>query len=365
MAEFNSAWISKKIKREYKSLNIKLTAIITKADKVAASLDNFSLEDFEKLMFNKFSQTKNVNYFYQKKIEINWNPKSISTAKNYRTALRCFQRFHGKKIIDLSEISVEFLRKFENFCIYKEDKSYATVSIYARTMRTIQNDAIRDNAMYESQYCFGKGKYQIPSAQKTKKALSKKKLGLLFSAKPDTVLKQKAKDFWFFAYGCNGINFKDILHLKCKNYDGEVIRFERAKNARNFTKRNDISVYVSDFMHYVFEKYGNVNGNSDDFIFPFLGDSKPSITHHEILKTFISQTNKQFLKFAYDNGITDPISSNWARHTFVTRAVQEGETIAFVAEAVGHTNFKTTTLYFNGFEKKPKKDMSKKLFNFD
>ena len=366
--EFTEVWSDVtlgKIPKKNKILNSKMRAVLSKAEDVVSNLNKFNHNDFSRLMFQKTSKDKNVNFYFQKKIDMYNNPKSKSTSLGYHNAIECFKRFAAKKQLSFHEIDVLWLKKFESFCIYDEHKSITTVSMYARTLRAIFNDAIRDNNIPTELYPFGKFKYSIPTYYKTKKVLYGDKLKILYNATPKTEFRERAKDFWFFSYACNGINFKDILHLKCKSYDGKVIRFRRSKDSYGRQNVKDINVFSDEHIKYVFEKYGNIHGNDDDFIFPYLGSSKASEEHYRKTKNFISSINNQFKKYARDNGIDDLISSNWARHSYVTHAINKGATMEYVGDSVGHTDLKTTNLYYHSIETKPKKKMAKLLFDFD
>lgn len=68
---------------------------------------------------------------------------------------------------------------------------------------------------------------------------------------------------------------------------------------------------------------------------------------------------------AEDNGITGKISSNWARHSFATIAINEKAGMEYVSEALNHHDLKTTQRYFAGFEDEQKREMANKLMNFD
>jgi integrase/recombinase XerD len=39
-----------------------------------------------------------------------------------------------------------------------------------------------------------------------------------------------------------------------------------------------------------------------------------------------------------------------ARHSFATTAILNGQSMVFAQEALGHSNIKTTQIYFAGFE---------------
>lgn len=362
--EFERLYRTDNLRGSNKELHIQLHAIQKEAIETAASLSYFNFEDFERLMFNKDSKEKNINFFYQKRIERFLKKDSISTSKNYELALKCLLRFHGKPILKFEEVTVSWLEQFEKHCVEVENKSLTTVSIYVRTLRTVFNDAKADKTIKEELYPFGKRKYQIPAPKNTKKALSPTQLKVLFEAEPQTPEQEKAKSFWFFSYLSNGMNFKDILNLKYKNIDGDKLSFVRAKTSTTNRSSKPITIYLNEYTKGVIEKYGNNDRSPDDYVFPFLNSNMSSEQQYKVVKNFVSMVNQNFLKYAKSNGIEEKISSYWARHSFTTMAVRNGASMEMVGEAVGHTNTKTTMNYFKGFDDEAKREMSSKLLDF-
>jgi integrase/recombinase XerD len=364
LAEFEHIYKNDNLRGDNKVLHTEIHALIGLANKVAKDLSKFSFTDFERLLFNKTSTKRNVNYYYTKAVEKFKQKESISTANNYSTALKCLLRFHGKENIDFHNITISWLEQFEKFCIELEEKSLTTVSIYLRTLRTIFNDAKADKATTEDIYPFGKRKYQIPTPTNTKKALTSKQLKALFEGNTLTPEQEKAKAFWFFSYLCNGMNFKDILNVKFKNIDSEKLSFVRAKTAKTNRNSKAITVYLNDFTNKVIETYGNTNSGENDYLFPVLNQNQSAVEQHRCVKNFVRMVNQNFLKYAKLCGISESVSSYWARHSFATMAIQKGASMEFVGEAVGHSSVKTTQNYFAGFEDETKKEFSKQLLDF-
>lgn len=363
--EFSSIWETHKPRNEHKELRIKMQSVENKAYEIADTLTRFNFEDFERLLLNKSSTKRDINYYYSKTIEKFHNKGSISTAINYKTSLKCILRFHKKERIDFNDITVSWLERFEKHCVDNENKSLTTVSIYLRTLRTIFNDAKAANSIHEDIYPFGKRKYQIPASKNVKKALTHKQLKVLFTGQPQTPEEEKAKAFWFFSYFCNGMNLKDILNLKFKDLDGDSLTFIRAKTAKTNRNSKKIVTFLNEFTKKVIKDYGNINQAPDNHIFMVLNNSQTPEEQYRLVKNFVSMVNKNFLKYALSNNINEPISSYWARHSFTTMAIRNGASIEFVGEAIGHTNTKTTIGYFAGFENKTKKEFAKTLLNFD
>ena len=367
--EFTSTWETVKPRKEFQMHRKELRALLTASEQVAEGLTPFNFEDFERLMFNRSSAKKDVNFYYSKKIEACKKREAISTAKNYESALICFQRVmevkevNEVKSINFVDITVSWLNDFEK-SFKKQGKSLTTVGIYLRTLRTIFNDAIEDKTVSSDIYPFGKRKYQLPSPKKVKKALTPQQLKTLFTGNPRTQEQERAKAFWFFSYLCNGMNFKDILHLKCKDFNGEKIEFIRAKTAKSANDQSPITVYPDQYAITILNHYGNPNGGANDYIFNVLSRSETAEEKYRKVKNFIRLINQHFLKYAKDNGINEKISSYWARHSFATMAIRRGASIEQVGEAVGHTDTKTTQGYFAGFEDETKKAIGKNLLDF-
>ena len=81
-------------------------------------------------------------------------------------------------------------------------------------------------------------------------------------------------------------------------------------------------------------------------------------------QNFTRFINQHFKKYALSLGITEDISTYWARHSFATRAIRIGLSMEFVSEALNHSDLKTTKNYFSGFTDEVNKINSDKLMNF-
>lgn len=89
--------------------------------------------------------------------------------------------------------------------------------------------------------------------------------------------------------------------------------------------------------------------------------SKPKFN---MIKNFTRSVNQNLKVLAANNGITEEISSYWARHSFATSMIRSGKSMEIVSEAFGHNDQKTTQKYFAGFDDQTKKDISNDLMNF-
>lgn len=350
-----------------------LQQIESKANEVAKDISPFSFESFEKKMFRSNGANINIQYHYQNKVKILKSNEQISTASNYDLSLRSLGKFLEAKTksklnnLTFYDITSDWLNRYEKFMVKDKDKSRTTVSMYLRALRTIFNDAIAENEIKSETYPFGKGKgkYQIPSSTGTKRALTKEDLGTLFKAHTETPDQERAKDFWFFSYACNGMNIKDIALLKYKNIQDDTLKYYRAKTV-NTKKGNlkEIQVYLNKYSNDIISKYGNSNKSPEQFIFSIISDSDNAIEQRQKIKNFTSYINLHFNKIAEKEGHKFKVTTYWARHSFATNAIRSGQSMEFVMEALNHSNLNTTKAYFDGFADNTKKKYADKLMDF-
>jgi site-specific recombinase XerD len=244
-----------------------------------------------------------------------------------------------------------------------EHKSLNTVGIYLRNLRAIFNKAVDAKIIDREMYPFGSRKYEIPASSNTKKAFDSEQLTKLFQAVPVNMEQEKAKDFWFFSFVCNGMNIKDIVYLKWKNIVGGQIEFVREKTKRTKkAKQKVIQVPLTDFAKEFIEKYG-VKDKSQ-YVLPIINDEMSEEEKDARKRTFTRFINQHLKNLAKANGLTEDISTYWARHSFATTAVRKSASMEFVSEALGHSDLKTTKNYFAGFEDKTKKEILEGITDF-
>lgn len=369
--EFKSIWETTKPRNENKQDRLKMLGLETKANEAAADLRIFSFSQFEKKLFRKSGEGSNLFYQYEEAIKkLNTNSQ-FGTASNYKLSLKSLVDFHthltGKEPGKLffTDISPEWLAGYENYMLEDKQRSRTTISMYLRALRTIFNHAIREGEIDKELYPFGANKYQVPAVKNVKKALSAEDLKTLFNATPFTPEQEKAKDFWFFSYSCNGMNVKDIAQLRNEDLqDGKII-FYRAKTI-NTSKQNltPVTVYLTDFAKKVIDKYSKKSTNPKSFIFPILNEEQGREKQFASIKNFTRFINQNLKKLASANDLPEGISTYWARHSFATTAIRRGASISFVGEALNHKNPKTTMGYFAGFDDRSKKQFFSGMMEF-
>lgn len=377
--DFNQSYLNQeatdiklKLSRDEKNdNNEKFTLIRVKAKKIIEDLNVFNFKDFETRFYNKSSKVDVADYYedYINKLD---NEGKVRTSESYSLSLNRLQNYlnSGRKnsieIIPFDIITKETLQQFERYYL-KKGLSVTSIGFYLRPLRAIFNLAIADvnSKVKIESYPFGKHKYQIPTSQNIKKALSSEQLKKLFNSIPETPEQKKAKAFWFFSYLANGMNFKDIAELKYSNFKKNTLQFIRSKS-RNTSKGNlkPVEVILPQFAIDVIEEYGQKQKLKSNYIFPILKKTDTPKEAIKKIKGFIQIVNKHFNKLVLKEGITENVTTYWARHSFATHARNKGARIELLQESLGHANIKTTQNYLAGFDKDVKEKLSQSLLDF-
>lgn len=366
--DFERSYLSEKPRKDFKEKRDNIITLESKAKEIVKNLPVFSFEVFRKKFYQHSNDKTNVFAHYTSYIERLKGEDRVSTAMAYNVALKSLQQFitETKKgqLLPFADVTPEFLLSYEKWML-KQGKSISTVGIYLRPLRAVFHAAIQSKDITTDVYPFGKGRYVIPAGQNIKKALDRGELKKLFQAKPQNEQQEKARDFWFFSYQCNGINVADICALKFKNLQPDKILFIRQKTAGTTkAKQKTITVMRTPLINGFINKYGNSPGSPEDYVFPvYTREMDTTEKHRERLK-FICFINDNVKALARSAGLSDAISSYSARHSFATVLLNSGASVAFIQDALGHMDSKTTANYLKGFDDETKARYADKLMDF-
>lgn len=368
--EFDTIWINsenKTLRGANSETRLKLQSIETRANNEANQMTVFDFAKFETKLFRKSSSKNNVKYYFDLAIQKNLKNDKIGTAESYKYTFNSLLEFSIKEKkcdaekLTFNIITVEWLKEYQNF-MFSKGKSYTTIAIYTRTLRVIFNNAIEENDISNDIYPFGKNKYKIPKTKKVKKALTSKELQFLFDIECLNDSEQQAKDFWFFSYASNGMNFKDIALLKYSDIKVDRFAYFRAKTFDKTTEKTEITIYLTDFTKSIISKYGNKVKTG--FVFNIISSKDSSEIQYKKIKNFTRLVNDHIKRIAKRTDLPNDISTYWARHSFATNSLRKGASMEFISEALNHSDLNVTKNYFAGFEDEAKKDFANSLLDF-
>lgn len=304
---------------------------------------------------------KTLGTAFQAKIEILLNENRIGSYNYYKDTLKSIEDFAGKNI-PFDYVTVSWLNKFEKHLL-TTGKNFTTVGMRCRAIRSVINDALSLGIIKEKQYPFGHGKYEIPTGQGRKLALTLQQIKTLVTYTDGSEATEHARDLWFFSYLCNGINFADLVTLKHSNIQNGEIYFIRAKTIKTSKVKKEICAVVTPEMQAILDRWGNPDKKSDSYIFNFLKGGETPIQIKKRVRDVISNCNRHLRKIGKTLNI-EGLSTYTARHSYATVLKRSGANIAYISESLGHNDLKTTENYLASFERDERVKNASLLTNF-
>jgi len=323
--------------------------------------DNFSFTALN-IYLGQSSVDNTLGIAFQAKIESLLSENRIGSYNYYSDTLKTIEDFAGKNI-PFEYITVAWLKKFEKHLL-DTGRNYTTIGMRCRAIRSIMNEALTSGIIREKQYPFGRGKYEIPTGQGRKLALTLQQIKMLVTYSDGSEATEHYRDLWFFSYLCNGINFADLVTLKYANIQNDEIYFTRAKTTNTSRVKKEICAIITPEMRTIMDKWGNANKNPDSYIFGFLNGDETPLQITKRVRDVISNCNRHLRKIGKAIGITG-LSTYTARHSYATVLKRSGANIAYISESLGHKDLKTTENYLASFEKEERVKNASFLTQFE
>ena len=348
----------------YRRIGEKLRNIENEANETIENMGVFSFEKFRINFFKLATDWENVFEAFEEHIKELKEFKRFGYAVSFQSTLSALKKFHGKKTLSFIDIDPKFLKKIE-FWLRENDKSESTIGVYTRNIRVLFNLAINKHNV-KAEYPFGseeKGLYSPPKGEGNKRALKAEEIGLIASYKaPEGTYLEFFRDLFIFSFLANGMNIADILRLKYKNIKDGTIQFVREKTKRK-AKGKKITVEITPHIQSIIDKWGNKKLSKEVYVFDVLNDNQTDAYQYYLIRQHTKLMNKYINKVAKAVGIKENISSYTARHSFATIQKNSGVPVAYLKEALGHSNVSVTENYLKGLEKEERRRIAEKLEN--
>lgn len=249
--------------------------------------------------------------------------------------------FNGHLDIPFSEMDIVWLRRYEAF-LRRKGLAENTIGIRFRTLRSIYNVAIEEDAVSAELYPFKKLKVSKLHQETAKRALSKEDIERVLSYKSTNRYMRFPIDIFAFTYYCGGINFVDIAHLTKANItDGRLI-YKRQK-----TKKL-IKIPLQPQAVALIEKYSN---DESQYLFPILSDfHKTDIQQANRIHKVISKVNERLKQIGKALNLPIALTTYVARHSQATVMKRAGVSTAVIREIMGHSSERVTQIYLDSFD---------------
>ena len=254
----------------------------------------------------------------------------------YTTTINSLRRYLKGEDVPLEEIDGTMIQGYEQWL---KDRGLCrnTTSFYIRNLRTIYNHAVDDGLVISS----SPFKHVYTGIDKTvKRALPleiiKQLKDLDLSLTPRMEL---ARDMFLFSFYTRGMSFIDMAQLTPSNLHGATLTYRRQKTSQQ------LHIKWEPAMQEIVEKY-----KTDDspYLLPI---AKGDVTlFWRQYKNAYSRITKQLKKIGEMIGLSIPLTTYVARHSWASAAKSNNVPVATISEALGHNSEKTTQIYLSSLD---------------
>ena len=164
---------------------------------------------------------------------------------------------------------------------------------------------------------------------------------------------QLVRDVFLFCFYACGMPFVDVAFLKKSQIKGGMLVYHRRKTDQV------VQIKLEPCMQEIINRY---RSDGSDYVFPFLTSQDEDTAYREYKRKF-SYYNKTLKTLGKLAGVDKPLSSYVARHTWATLAFMSSVDMSVIAQALGHTDVKTTRIYVEDIGNGKQNSANKKLLN--
>ena len=276
------------------------------------------------------NQEQSADFFQlaQQQIEALSQVRSLSTIENYRTALRSFGRYTGRKL-PVSQLDAELLQGYERW-LKEQQVGRNTSSCYMRSLRALSvricgNDILSIyNKVYTGREETEKRAIQHDDLSKIR-ALKLKKGSFL----------SLVRDLFLFSFYTLGMPFVDMAFLRKSQISNNQITYRRHKTGQH------ICIDIEPCMQEIIHRYDSPDR---PYVFPLLSSLHPKEAYSEYLK-MLNRYNRSLKQLALKAGVSHKLTSYVSRHTWASIAYHSDVGLPVISKALGHANPNNTLIY--------------------
>lgn len=269
--------------------------------------------------------------FMDKQIGLLIKNGCLGTARNYLCARNSFASFLHNQDIAIHLMTEDFILEYDSW-LKKRGITRNSLSFYMRILRSVYNKAATE-MFFDPQNIFKKVYTGIDRTRK--RAVNENiivRLNNLNLSEHKTL--DYARDIFIFSFYTRGMAFVDVAYLKKSNIRNGFIQYIRRKTGQI------INIRIESCMKKIIDHYKT----SSEYIFPIITSSDENIAYRQYQNS-LSYYNKQLKKISDLLGLSSPLTSYTARHTWATAARNKNIPLSVISAGMGHTSEKTTQIY--------------------
>ena len=291
-----------------------------------------------------------ADYFRQQIAQVREEGR-FSTASNYRTAFRSFQRFLKGENLLLKDLTPSLVARYERW-LKASRISMNTISCYMRSLRSVYNKAVEEKYVADLQP-FKDSYTGYPRTDKRSVGVSEIRKLQDVPLHPDSPLQWVRDIFLFCVFAC-GIPFVDVAFLRKSQIDGDgYLTYQRRKtNQRIRLKLPPCALEIVRRYH----------SDQSDYLFPILTKESPEEAYRQY-RDRLTYYNRQLKELGRLAGISHKLTSYVSRHSWASLAYSQNADVSVISKGLGHTSSRTTYIYIKGIDDKRLDEANQKIVN--
>ena len=280
-----------------------------------------------------------ADYFRQQIAQVREEGR-FSTASNYRTAFRSFQRFLKGENLLLKDLTPSLVARYERW-LKASRISMNTISCYMRSLRSVYNKAVEEKYVADLQP-FKDSYTGYPRTDKRSVGVSEIRKLQEVPLRPGSPLQWVRDIFLFCVFAC-GIPFVDVAFLRKSQIDGDgYLTYQRRKtNQRIRLKLPPCALEIVRRYH----------SDQSDYLFPILTKESPEEAYRQY-RDRLTYYNRQLKELARLARIPHKLTSYVSRHSWASIAYSQNADVSVISKGLGHTSSRTTYIYIKGIDDK-------------
>jgi integrase/recombinase XerD len=265
----------------------------------------------------------------------------IGTFRRAKSVVEKLKQYINGKSLSFDDLTVTFLIEYEDHLSATLKNKTNTVHSNLKTIRTILNNAAREDLISIETNPFNR--YKLKSVPSQRAFLTEEEIAKLekLELTPSYMINHHRNAYIFACYA-GGLRVSDVLTLRWNQFDGESINLKIHKT------KKPLSIKLPNKALQLIKNYDQKGTVKESFIFPLIklnpSESDPQ-TIFNAISSATAYANKDLKKLAQLAGIEKPLSFHTSRHTFATMALRRGMRIEYVSKLMGHADIQETQVY--------------------
>lgn len=281
----------------------------------------------------------------------------VRTYKRYKTVINKIKAYYGKGRLELDDIDVTFLSKYEAH-LASIGNGVNTRHNNLRTIRGILNKAIDQGYLGSQHNPFDRFRLKLERPKRERPTLEEINRLIELNTDELTPLQVVVRDAFLFSLYCAGVRVGDLLQLTPRNIINGTLTYAMDK-----TGKPRIVALVKK-AEQIMSKYNSTELSQP--IFPLLTTDDLTTTLKNKLNRIGSinaSMNRQLKVMAKMANINKPLSMHMARHGFSELARRRNIDVYQISKALGHSSLSITEQYLESFDVDTMKDTMKTIFD--